>query len=152
MSDPRNTIGYDEIKSWDETRIIDGVTITYDVTKKGGSAQAQAMQTGQGMLAVKLSGDGTVALADDGDAIEGGLIHVEADGKCLVRVGGNIPFLKGTGATLTRDFKVVGDTGGSGGTQKGYVREAASGTAAELNKGRGQILDTSDTNKVYVRF
>ena len=38
MSDPRNTVNFTGIRNERETFIIDNSTITYDVTKTGGSA------------------------------------------------------------------------------------------------------------------
>ncbi len=147
MPDPRNTVEYDEIGREVVTYKIDAVTITYDSTKKGGSAQAEASQTG-GRLAVTLSADDTVALCADGDAIEGGLIAVEADGKCSVQVEGYQKFKGGASATLTRGSKIVGALGAS--SAKGYIRSAASGTATELVKCRGRVIRNADATAVVV--
>jgi hypothetical protein len=148
MADPRNTVRFDEIAPVRATYKIDNSTIVYDATKAGGSASALASQTaGTGMLAVTLSADDTVALAADGDAIEGGLVSVESDNKCVVQVGGYTPFKGGTSATLTRGTTIVGALLSA---VKGYVRSAASGTAAELIKARGRIVNNGDTSKVMV--
>ncbi len=144
MADPRNTIGYDDIKPVYETRIVDAVTITYDGTKARGAAATMIDK------AVTLSGNGTVALAADGDAVHGRLESVDPDGKCSVQTGGNIRFPGGASATLTRGTKIVGALGA--GSAKGYIRSAASATAAELIKCKGEIVDTSDTTAVVVRF
>lgn len=149
MADPRNTVAWDEIGELSVTYKIDDSTITYDATKKGGSAQSAAEQSG-GMLAVTLSADGTVALAADGDAIEGGLMSVESDNKCAVRVGGYLKLRGGDGATLTLGSAIVGALGAA--NAKGHIRSAASGTAAELIKARGRIVDNDTTTAVVVHL
>ncbi|MCL4806149.1 MAG: hypothetical protein KJ046_17785, partial [Anaerolineae bacterium] len=73
---------------------IDNSTITYDRTKTNGSAQVG--------LAVTFSGDETVALTADGDAVVGKLIKVEADNKATVQTDGTMTFGKGDAATTTR--------------------------------------------------
>jgi hypothetical protein len=149
MADPRNTEAYDEIKPVDVTYKIDASTITYDATKKGGSAQSWAEQSG-GMLAVTLSSDKTVALCADGDPIEGGLLHVESDGRCAVRVGGYLKLRGGASATLTLGSKIVGALGAA--SAKGYIRTHATGTAAEAAKARGRIIDNDTTTAVVVHL
>lgn len=148
MSDPRNTVRFDEIEVTRVTYKIDNSTITYDAAKAGGSAQSAAYQTaGTGLLAVTLSADDTVALAADGDAVEGFLESVESDNKCVVITDGYVAGKGGTGATLTRGTTIVGALLSSA---KGYIRSAASGTAAELIKARGRIINNGDTTKVMV--
>lgn len=56
----------------------------------------------------------------------------------------------GTAATTTRGFRVVGALGAS--SAKGYIREVASATAAELNKGRGRIINTADATAVVINL
>lgn len=139
MANPRNIVDFEGLRNpADEvTMIADGVTIVYSAVARGATAA---------MLdkAVSLSADKTVQLASDGEAIVGKLLHVEPDGKCLVQVKGFMQLPGGEGATLTRGFKIVGDLGAS--SAKGYVREVASGTAAEINKGRGMIIDDDATS------
>ena len=119
---------------------IDDSTITYDATKAGGSAQVG--------LAVTFSADDTVALTADGDAVIGKLILVEADDKCNVMTDGTMTLPGGDGATLTLGATIVGALGAA--NAKGYIRSAASGTAAELVKARGRIENNNTTTAVVV--
>lgn len=144
MANPRNVTDYEGIDGVYATYAIDNSTITYDSTKVGGAA---ATMIG---MAVTESGAGIVALAADGDAIVGKLDLVEADGKARVQTGGYMKLPGGASASLTRLLKIVGALGA--GSAKGYIREAASGTAAEINKGRGQIIDAADTTAVLVNM
>lgn len=141
MADPRNTVTFDGLGEYEaQTYLIDNSTITYDVTKANGSAMVG--------LAVTESTNKTVALTADGDAVVGRLIKVEADLKAVVQTGEFVKFPGGLSATLTLGTKIVGALGAS--SAKGYVRSAASGTAAELNKGIGAIRDATDTTAVIV--
>lgn len=135
MANPRAITDKEGIDVRFATFSIDNSTITYDKTKAFGSAQAGVN------LAVTLSGNDTVALCADGDAVLGLLEQVEADGKCTVSYAGWLKFLKGASATVTRGKKIVGALGAS--SARGYVREVATATAAELGKQRGFIEDTS---------
>ena len=141
MANPRNTTDFEGLRNpADEvTMLIDNSTITYDANEEGGSAQVG--------LAVSLSAARTLQLAGDGEAVIGKLWQVEKDLKARVQVKGFMALPAGAGATLTRGFKVVGDLDTAA---RGYIREAASGTAAELNKGRGMIIDAADTAAVWV--
>lgn len=141
MSDPRKTVLNDGVEGPNRTRKIDNSTITYDKTKAGGSAQVG--------LAVTLSADDTVALAADGDAVLGELLLVEADNFCTVRENGPVKLPAGTGASLTLGKKIVGALLSSA---KGYIREVATGTAAELGKARGYITNNDDTAAVVVEL
>jgi len=141
MANPRNVTDTEGIDAVYATFAIDNSTIVYDGTKVGGAATTMLNK------AVTFSAASTVALAADGDAIVGRLDLVEADNKCSVQVGGYTNLPGGTGATLTRGFKFVGALLSSA---KGYIREVASATAAELNKGRGQIVDATDTAAVKI--
>lgn len=119
---------------------IDNSTITYDATKAGGSAQVG--------LAVTFSAADTVALAADGEAVMGKLILVESDDKCNVMTDGTMTLPGGNGATLTLGATIVGALNAS--SAKGYIRSAASGTAAELVKGRGRIENAGTATAVVV--
>lgn len=142
MTNPRNKVGYTGIRPDTETYIIDNSTITYDDTKENNSGQVG--------LAVTLSADNTVALAADGEFVLGKLILVESDNKCTVQVGGFVELPGGAGATLTRGAAIVGALGT--GSAKGYIRAAASGTAAELTRCRGFIQANGTTTAVLVRL
>jgi len=144
LATPRNIVGYEEIDADLVTYKIDNSTITYDSTKANGAATTMINK------AVTFSADDTVALAADGDAIVGKLIKVEGDNKCAVKVEGYMTLPGGNGASLTRGKKIVGALNAS--SEKGYIREVATGTAAELGKARGFIQNSSDTAAVIVRL
>ena len=129
MADPRNAISFEGLDNEVATFLIDNSTIVYDATKLNGSAQVG--------LAVTLSADGTVALCADGDAVIGKLQSVESDNKAAV-------------SSTTRGLKISGALGAA--SAKGYIREVASATAAEINKGTGQIIDASVSTAVWVRL
>lgn len=119
---------------------IDASTITYSATAAGGSSQVG--------LAVTFSADDTVALTADGSAVIGKLILVESDGKCNVMTDGTMTLPGGDSATLTVGATIVGALGAD--SAKGYIRSAASGTAAELVKARGRIENNDTTTAVVV--
>jgi hypothetical protein len=112
----------------------------YLATEEGGSAQVG--------LAVTLESDKTVSLVGDGENVEGKLIKVEPGGVCVVQVGGVMELPAGDGATVTAGRQIVGDLGAA--SAEGYIRNVATGTAAELGVARGRILDASDTTAVVV--
>ena len=142
MANPRAITDKEGLDVRRATYSIDNSTITYDKTKAFGSAQAGVN------LAVVLSGNDTVALCADGDAILGILEQVEADGKCTVSVAGHLKFKKGNGATVTLGKKIVGALGAA--SAKGYIRDVNTNTAAELGKMRGLIEDTSGDPTIVV--
>lgn len=142
MANPRKVTDKEGIGQQRNTYKIDDSTITYDKTKKFGSAQA-----GVG-LAVTLSADDTVALVADGQAVLGILELVEKDGMCSVTDKGYCKFKKGNGASVTKGKKIVGALGAA--SAKGYIREVATGTAAELGVARGLIEDTSGDPDIVV--
>lgn len=144
MADARNKVEYDDIGVVRATFKIDGVTIVYDATKANGAATTMLNK------AVTLSADDTVALAADGDAVVGKLLSVESDDKCVVQVEGFPTFPAGASASVTRGLKIVGALGA--GSAKGYIREVASATAAEINKGRGRIIRNGTTTAVVVQL
>jgi hypothetical protein len=141
MANPRNTVAYDDIGSLTATYLIDNSTITYDVTKVGGSAQVG--------LAVTISANKTVALAADAQSVHGRLQVVEADNKATVQVAGYMKLPGGTSATLTPGTRVVGALLVAA---KGYVRSVAAATLAEVVVSRGEIIDATDTANVVVKL
>jgi hypothetical protein len=141
MADPRATVSFEEVGER-KTYLIDGVTITFDATKVGGCASVG--------LAVMLSAGKTVALTSDGAAIEGKLVKVEVDNMAVVQFEGDMTLPGGLSATLTVGASIVGATSTAG--ARGYIRSAASGTAAELVKAKGEIIDATTTTAVLVRF
>lgn len=142
MADPRKAVSFEGIGEVIATYAIDNSTIVYDKTKANGSAQVG--------LAVTLSADGTVKLAEDAEAIEGKLLSVQGDNFASVQVGGFMTLPGGSGATLTRGTKIVGDLGAA--SAKGYIRSAASGQAAELLVGRGRIVESGTATAVVVHL
>jgi diacylglycerol kinase family enzyme len=144
MADARNRVDFDDIGVVRATFKIDGVTIVYDATKTNGAASTMLNK------AVTLSADDTVALAVDGDAVIGKLLLVESDSKCVVQVEGFCDLPAGASASVTRGLKIVGALGAA--SAKGYIREVASATAAEINKGRGRIIRNGTTTAVVVQL
>jgi len=141
VADPRATVVLDDVGEFEAyTFLIDNSTITYSSTSADGSASVG--------LAVKLSAAKTVALAGDGDAVIGKLIQVFADNTATVQVGDVLVLPAGNGASLTLGKKIVGALNAS--SAAGYIREVATGTAAELGKARGAILDAGTTTAVKV--
>lgn len=141
MPDPRNTVSFDEIARHYVGVPIDNSTITFDVTKVGGSASVG--------LAVTLSANKTVALAADGNEVFGKLIKVEDDGVATIQDGGFMKLPGGTAAALTPGKKIVGALLVAA---KGYIREVATATAAELGVAKGEIVDASVTTAVVVKL
>ena len=140
MANPRDTVSFVGIDPVYVTFKIDNSTIIYSATANNGSSQIG--------LAVTFSADDTVALTADGDAVAGKLIMVSADNKCTVQIEGGMTLPGGASATLTRGSAIVGALGAA--SAKGYIRTAASATAAELIKARGMIFNNADTANVTV--
>jgi hypothetical protein len=144
MADPRNAVSFEGIDAAYETFKIDNSTITYDATKANGAATTMIGK------AVTFSADDTVALAADGDRVVGKLVLVESDNKCNVQTRGGMDLPGGDGATLTLGKAIVGALGAA--AAKGYIREVATGTAAELGKSRGEIRNNDTTTAVVVKL
>lgn len=144
MPDPRSTVEFDDIGIVTATFKIDNSTIVYTAADARGAVAAMLDK------AVTLSADDTVALCADGDAIVGKLLSVESDGFCTVQVGGFTKLPGGAAATLTRGATIVGALGAA--SAKGFIRSAASATAAELVKARGRIIRNTTTTAVVVQL
>lgn len=142
MADPRNAVSFDGINATHETFLIDNSTITYSATVTNGSSKVG--------LAVALSAAGTIETAGNGEEVLGKLIKVEADNKAVVQTGGYMTLPGGNGASLTLGKKIVGALNAS--SAEGYIREVATGTAAELGVARGMIIDAGTTTAVVVRL
>lgn len=140
MADPRLNADINGKDAEYLTAYYDNSTITYSATSNGGSAVVGR--------AVGLSAAGTIELAADGEDVLGKLIKVEPDGYCTVQVGGGMELPAGAAASLTVGKKIVGAA--SAAPANGYIREVATGTAAELGVARGFIWDASDTTAVQV--
>jgi hypothetical protein len=143
VADPRATVDHTGVGQLNATYAIDNSTITFDRTKANGIG-------GTGGLAVTLSGNNTVARATDGQALVGKLLNVEPDGMATVQVDGYCRLAGGNGATLTRGTHAVGAVDGS--ANPGYIRSAASGTAAELVRQGPTIHDAADATNAEVKF
>lgn len=141
MANPRNVVDFTDIDASYETYKIDNSTITYSATQINGSAQVG--------LAVELSTDDTVALTQDANPVLGKLIKVEADLKATIQTGGYMKLPSGAGAALTIGRKIVGDLDTAA---RGYIREMAPATLAEVANARGIIINNDDTANVVVRM
>lgn len=137
MADPRLSVDFAKIGYVNATFKIDNSTITYSATADGGSAVVGR--------AVTMSAADTVELAADGEVIVGRLERVESDNMCTVQIAGGMELPAGTGASLTLGKKIVGDELGA---DEGYIREVATGTAAELGVARGMIMNAATTTAV----
>lgn len=140
MADPRLAVGYGGIGAQYASFKIDDSTITYSATSDGGSAVVGR--------AVNLSAADTIKLAADGEHVLGKLIKVEKDGIATVQIGGAMTLPGGAAASLTLGKKIVGAA--SAVPANGYIREVATGTAAELGRCRGLILDAGTTTAVEI--
>jgi len=141
MADPRNTVKLEGIREERTTYLIDNSTITFSATAVRGSAQVDK--------AVTLSADKTVALAGDGEFVLGKLLGVESDGKAIVADEGYVTLPAGTGASVTLGKRIVGALLSSA---KGYVREVATATAAELGVARGFIAENDTTTALVIKL
>lgn len=142
MADPRNAVDFVGINYDAQTFLIDNSTITYSATATNGSASVG--------LAVTESAAGTVALTADGNGVMGKLIKVESDNKAVVQTGGYCTLPGGASASLTRMKHIVGALGAA--SAKGYIREVATATAAELGVQNGTIIDATTTTAVVVKL
>lgn len=142
MANPKAVINYNGIGRETVTLKIDDSTIKYSATAADGSVSVG--------LAVTLSADGTVALCADADRVLGKLLEVTHDGFCTVQVGGFVTLPGGASATLTRGLAIVGALGAS--SAKGYIRVVATGTAAELGKCHGYIVESGTSTAVVVKL
>lgn len=140
MADPRKVINWQGVVGPDVTVWIDNSTIVYSATASGGSVAVGK--------AVKLTDDSTVALSTDGSMVLGELRDVKPDGSATVRIKGAVRLPGGNSATLTIGAAIVGAVNAQ--AAGGYIRAAASGTAAELILCRGMIVTNNDTAAVDV--
>lgn len=144
MADPRKAVDFEGIGDKTATFKFDS-TIVFDNTQKGGAAVVGK--------AVTETGNSQVGLAGDGDRITGILRVVEKDGFCSVQFAGGCALPAGSGATVTNGSRIVGALGPGGGADKGYIRNAVSGTAlvdGEDAKAAHEILDASVATAVKV--
>lgn len=142
MADPRNAVDFTGIGYKAQTFLIDNSTITYSATATNGSSKVG--------LAVAFSASKTVETAGDGEEVVGKLISVDSDNKAVVQTGGYMTLPGGNGASLTPGKRIVGALNAS--SAEGYIREVATGTAAELGVARGMIVDAGTTTAVVVKL
>lgn len=140
MTDVRATPSRDTTAPVFKSFVYDNSTVLYDSTKERGSSQVD--------LAVGVLAGGIIELVSDGEAVLGRLDSVESDGVCRVQTGGTTYLPGGSAATLTEGTTFIGALGAA--SAKGYIRSAASGTAAELIKARGMIVDNTTATAVEV--
>jgi hypothetical protein len=141
MSDPRKIVDNEGIGFRAETFKFDS-SIVYDITKKGGSVQAE------NGLAVTTNGNGQVGLVGDAERVLGKLIGTEQDGFCTVQIEGGCTLPGGTGAALTAGSRIVGALLAGA---KGYIRNAAA-TDAEEAVSAHEIFDASVSTAVKVNL
>lgn len=144
MPDPRATLSSEGIDAEYKTYAIDNSTITYDATKANGAATTMLDK------AVTLSGNDIVALCADGDPVIGRLDAVTSDNYARVQVEGFTSLPGGASAALGLGLVAVGALGAA--SARGYIRQAASGTAAETIKSGPTIENAADTTAVVVQF
>lgn len=146
VTDPRSSERFRGIGSVQVTFPTDaGTTITYDNTKKGGSAACG--------LAVTINSSGQVALTQDGNVVIGKLLFVNGDNVATVQIAGAMFLPPGASQTLTPGNGCVGALGAS--SAKGYIRQPAalSGsyvqtTQQDISNQRGRVLDTGSVNDI----
>ncbi len=140
MADPRLGTTRKGIRPDVETFPIDASTITFDATKARGSAQVD--------LAVTISANNQIALANTNDPVLGQLLLVEPDGMAAVQTGGYVNLPGGVSATLTPGSKIVGAQGAS--SARGYIKTADPAQIGQVANARGIITDASVTTAVEV--
>jgi hypothetical protein len=139
MSDPRLTSDFQGQNAEFMTFPIDNSTITYSATVAKGSASVGKAVT------FTSAGDGTIKLTEDAERVVGRLVLVTHDNYATVQVRGAMKLPPGDSASITEGKAIVGDLGAA--NAKGYIREVATGTAAELGVCHGYIIeDAADSN------
>jgi hypothetical protein len=141
----RLAIGFDDQRYTAQTFWADNATIVFDQTQPEG---ASATMIGKAVTFAAAAD--TVKLCGDGDPIIGKLLKVEKDGACTVQIRGNATLPAGNAATVTPGLRLVGALGV--GNAPGYVRNAASATAAELVRMGPICWDNMDLNNVVCDF
>ena len=141
MADPRLSYDNIEVGAVFASYKYDNSTITYSATTSGGSSQV-------GLAVTLTSTQYVIETVGDAEFVLGKLIKVEADGTCVVQVGGYMALAGGDGATLTEGKAIVGDLGAA--AAEGYIREVDTAAAAELGVCKGWIDDPTTTTAVVV--
>jgi len=133
MADPRANVRFEGIGAVYATFKYDNSTITYDATKSNGSAAVG--------FACNSSADATVQLVSDAAIVLGKVIRVGVDGMVTVQVAGGMTLPAGSSITLVAGYKVCGCLGPT--SAKGYIRDIAPATLAEVAIARGTVVDAS---------
>lgn len=129
MADPRKRIQYRSIASEFLTMKYDA-TITFSDALPGGSASV-------GLAVTVVAGtNDTASLTTDASPVLGRLERVQWDGYCTVAISGTLLLPIGTG-TVTVGLKVCGCLLVAA---KGYIRNIAPATLAEVAVARGLVL------------
>lgn len=139
MASVRNIVSFQELYS-ETVTFKYGADITYDSSKNLGSNKVG--------LAVQISASQTVNLTTDASHVAGKLVYVTDDGFCTVQTGGYAFLPKGDSVTLTFGKKIVGAVGAS--SAKGYIRDVAAATLAEVAVARGLTVDVSTAANTLV--
>lgn len=135
MAHPGDTLAWDGQHAKYLTFPIDNSTITYSATVANGSSQVGLAAT------FTTAGDGTIKLTEDGEFVLGRICQVTHDNFATVQVAGVMKLPSGTGASITEGKAIVGDLDTAA---KGYIREVATATAAELGVARGFIIEDAE--------
>ncbi len=141
MTDVRttNTRNIGTLPDHNFTYLIDGADIVFDAAQPNGSAVVGR--------AVMLSGNRTVRLTADALAVLGRLESVEADGTCAVKEIGTVELPAGTAAAITAGSRIVGALLVAA---RGYIRNVAPATLAEVAVARHTIQDAATSTAVLV--
>ena len=148
----------------------DGVTIDYDISKPNRSDAVSKLY--------KIDADGNAALVEDGDEIEGKVLHVDDKNNITAAyMFGGLRFPIGDGETVAKGDRLVGALGPD--SAKGYAKTATAATAldaveaADINtepekvvahnaartqisnlvdaaKGKGSVIDFDSTDALVV--
>jgi hypothetical protein len=140
MANPRNKVSFNQIYPDRTTFVADGVTILYDVTQAGGSAQV-----GKAVMMAAGGVNGVVALTADGAFVVGVLEKVEPDLKCTILTGDYIQVP--AAAAMANGQRIVGALSGG---NRGYVRAAVAATLADVANQRGVVVEVTDTLNPWV--
>jgi hypothetical protein len=141
MANPRAVLVHDDIGYRAITMKIDGATITYDATKKGGSASVGLA------VGAKAATAQTVELVTTNQAVLGKLDKVEPDGFCTVQIEGQCYLPGATSQALANGGKFVG---GLLVAARGYIKEPDTTSAATLLPARHEVLDAATATAISV--
>ena len=139
MASVRNIVAFKEINPTFVTFTYNA-DFTYSADANGGSTAV--------CLAVKMVGDKQVGLSTDAAHVIGRLVRVHDDVFCTVQVSGFCLLPVGSSVTVTAGLKIVGALGAS--SAKGYVRNVAVATLAEVAAASGRIVDTSSAANTLI--